>query len=208
MDKGKFIVFEGGEGSGKTRHSNAIAARLEEGGTQLIRTHEPGGTTIGALIRKAILHENNAPVYPRTELFLFLADRAQHIDEVIKPALDEGTTVLCDRFSGSTFAYQLGGRELPDAEFIKQMDAYARADVEPDLVVYLDLDPAVGLQRKREGNEELNRMDLEELAFHKKVRAYFLKLAEENGNWAVISTEGDKEENEQKIYDEISKLFQ
>ncbi|MFH1426712.1 MAG: dTMP kinase [Candidatus Kerfeldbacteria bacterium] len=203
MKKGTFIVFEGGEGSGKTRHASALAEYLRNEGYDVLETHEPGGSEVGKVIRKAILYENKHSVFPRTELFLFLADRAQHVEEVIRPALEEGKVVLCDRFSGSTFAYQLGGRELRETELIQEMDAYARNGLDPDMVLYLDIDPETGIQRKEEGPEELNRMDKEELEFHKKVRVYFLKLAEENDNWEILSTDGPKEENEEKIIDLI-----
>jgi len=130
---------------------------------------------------------------------LFLADRAQHVEEVIKPALESGKLVIGDRFSGSTFAYQLGGRGLPDAEFIMKMDEYVRDGVKPDLVIYLDVDPETGIQRKKDGREEMNRMDHEEMEFHSRVRDYFKKLADERENWVEVSSLGTKEETAQKV---------
>ncbi len=202
-NKGHFIVFEGGEGSGKTKHSDLLAERLQDEGQEVIITHEPGGTRVGELIRNVILHENHEAVHPRTELFLFLADRSQHIEQVIIPALEEGKTVICDRFSGSTYAYQIGGRELENADIIFTMDEYARNGLEPDVVVYLDIDPEVGIARKKE--EELNRMDREELAFHRKVRAFFQEYATSQDTWVQVSSEGPKQENANTIYNEVSK---
>lgn len=203
MNKGFFIVFEGGEGSGKTKHSTFVYEQLKQNGIAAVHTREPGATTLGKRIRHLILEDSETAITPRAELLLFLADRAQHVDEVIQPALEAGQIVICDRFSGSTFAYQLGGRGLEDAETVKQMDAYARKGVTPDMVVYLDVSPATGIKRKQDGDEMLNRMDGEALEFHEKVRSYFLMLAKEQ-QWVVVSTEsGSREANSEKIYKEI-----
>lgn len=199
--KGKFIVFEGGEGSGKTKHSKIFVQRLEEQGYEVVHTHEPGGTGLGKLMRKIILYEGDGSLVSRAELFLFLADRAQHVEELIRPALEAGKTVVCDRFSGSTFAYQLGGRQLPDEQLIHAMDNYARSNIEPDFVMYLDIDPLIGIGRKKE--KEMNRMDKEELDFHRRVREYFLRLVDKYDHWLSIPTEGPKEVNADKIYNAI-----
>ncbi|MFC1598003.1 dTMP kinase [Patescibacteria group bacterium] len=203
MNKGRFIVFEGGEGSGKTRHSKYAVEKLRKAGHDVLLTHEPGGTEIGKMIRQIILHENDVEVSARTELFLFLADRAQHIEEVIRPALEQGKLVVCDRFSGSTFAYQFGGRQLPDKDEIFAMDAYARAGIEPELVIYLDIDPKIGIQRKEENPKDLNRMDKQELAFHQRVHDYFQQLTQENEDWVGISTDCPKDESAEKVYKTI-----
>jgi dTMP kinase len=127
---------------------------------------------------------------------------------VIKPALEEGKIVICDRFSGSTFAYQLGGRKLDDADQVKAMDAYARQGVTPDLVIYLDVDPKTGIARKQDGDELFNRMDAEAFEFHQRVREYFLTLAKQE-NWLILSTQtGTRDENAAKIYDAITQRIQ
>jgi len=201
--KGFFIVFEGGEGSGKTKHSTIVCEQLKQQGIPVLHTREPGATVLGKRIRNVILEDSDTAITPRAELLLFLADRAQHVEEVIAPALAEGKIVICDRFSGSTFAYQLGGRKLEDGETVRQMDAYARKGIKPDLVVYLDVPPQVGIKRKKDGDDLFNRMDAEAMDFHERVRAYFLQLAKEEG-WLVLSTEsGSREENSQKIYDAL-----
>ncbi len=200
MENGHFIVFEGGEGSGKSRHSSAVTQRLRDAGHEVIHTHEPGGSTVCEMIRNVLLADSEEAVVPRAELLLFVADRAQHVESVIKPALEAGKIVICDRFSGSTFAYQIGGRQLPESDLIIAMDAYARNGVDPDLVLFLDIDPEIGLRRRQDDDKELNRLDLEELAFHQRVRDYFLQLADTNEQWVVQSTDGPKEANENILY--------
>lgn len=202
METGHFIVFEGGEGSGKSRHASALAERLRADGFEVVCTHEPGGSRIGKMIREVLLSENGEVVVPRAELLLFLADRAQHVESVIRPALMEGKVVICDRFSGSTMAYQVGGRQLPEVDLIEQADAYARNGVEPELVLFLDIDPAVGLKRRHDGDGDVNRMDDEELQFHQRVYSYFLQLSEQP-HWERISTVGPREENQQRIYETV-----
>lgn len=209
--KGTFIVFEGGEGSGKSHHAQALVYRLQAEGRDVLLTHEPGGTgsEVGKAIREIILRKDgDEQVHARTELLLFLANRAQHVEGVILPALAEGKIVICDRFSGSTFAYQLGGRELPDPEMVKNIDAYARAGLEPDRVVFLDVDPAVGLQRRRSATPEaLNRIDTEELAFHERVHNYFVQLASDP-KWVTVSTQtGTIEENQEKVYSVVKDML-
>lgn len=201
--EGKFIVFEGGEGSGKSTHAAALARHLHAS-----LTHEPGGTEFGKLMRTIVLAKVSAePISPRAELFCFLADRAQHCQYYIRPRLAKGETVICDRFSGSTFAYQLGGRALSEPELVQQMDAYARAGVVPDAVVYLDIDPEQGLLRKKTAGLVLNRLDAEKIDFHRKVREYFLDYAKQQ-DWIVIPTlDGSSEENQLRIREALTKRF-
>ncbi len=206
---GHFIVFEGGEGSGKSRHSKYVAEELRKEGYDVFHTFEPGGSEICQLIRKIILHEGEEKLSSRAELMLFLADRAQHIDCVIKPALKAGKVVICDRFSGSTFAYQIGGRQLEkNAQMIQKMDVFVRAGIRPDLVMYLDIDPEIGIQRKLEGEEQINRLDKEEIDFHKRVHAYFLQMVKQNDHWRSCSTEGPKEKNSEHILEAIKQATQ
>lgn len=185
---GKFIVFEGGEGCGKTTQVKLLAETLKKHGQKVLITKEPGGTLIADQIRQIIITKYSEPTSPRAELLLFLASRAQHVEQKILPALKKGYWVVCDRFSGSTFAYQLGARKLKPEKFIKQIDVYARQDLRPDLVLYLDLDPQKGLNRKKTNQQELNRLDKEKLKFHQAVRRYFLKLVKQK-NWRKINAD-------------------
>jgi dTMP kinase len=178
---GRFIVFEGGEGSGKSTASAAIAERLRADGVDVIHTREPGGTRVGELVR-GLLHEK---LTPWAELFAFLVARAQIVDEVIRPALDRGATVICDRFSPSTFAYQVHARGL-DESVVRQANTAATGGLEPDLVVYLDIDPEAGLRRKH-GEAEAIRTGLEGLEFHRRVRAgYLAQAAADPARWLVV----------------------
>lgn len=191
MINGKFIVFEGGEGSGKSSHVELTAQFLRQRGQTVVTTHEPGGTTFGLHVRKLILEtqgNGTVPLATKTELLLFLADRAQHVAELIQPALARGETVLCDRFTGSSLAYQIGGRKLAQVEIITELESYARDHITPDLVIYLDIDPAVGIKRKRtQTNHVMNSFDEFDLDFHRDVRAYFQQLAAKEPHWRTVN---------------------
>lgn len=177
----RFVVFEGGEGSGKSTASAAVAERLRAAGVTIVHTREPGGTRAGELVR-GLLHER---LTPWAELFAFLVARAQLVEEVIRPALGRGETVICDRFSPSTFAYQVHARGL-DEQQVRTANALATGGLEPDLVVYLDIDPEIGLRRKH-GETEAIRTGLEGLAFHRKVReGYLAQAAADAARWLVI----------------------
>lgn len=204
MKKGKFIVFEGGDGCGKTTQIKLLAKELKKQGKKVLVTHEPGGTKIADMIRQVILHHNHEEVVPKAELLLFLASRAQHVHHKVLPALEKGTWVLCDRFSGSTFAYQIGARKLPEADFIKKIDAYAKSGLKEDLVFHLDLDPKKGIERKSKNNLKFNRLDNEKLKFHQAVRRYFIKLAKQK-NWVKVNADQEVEEVKKDIYEIISK---
>ncbi len=160
-ERGRFIVFEGGEGSGKTTASLAVVRSLEAGGLSVLHTREPGGTPAGELVR-GLLHQ---PLTPWAELFAFLAARAQLVATVIRPALEAGQTVLCDRFAPSTFAYQVHARGL-DPVIVRTANNAATGGLEADLVVYLDIAPEKGLARKH-GEPEAIRTGLEDLDFHR-----------------------------------------
>lgn len=195
--KGVFITFEGGDGSGKSTHARLVAERLEKEGRDVLLTREPGDTVAGKDIREVIVqYELN----PRAEVFLFLADRAQHIEEVVRPALEQGKIVICDRFSASTFAYQLAGRQLGDDALVKQMDAFARAGIVPDHTIYLDIAPEEAMKRRQEDTtQDSDRFDDEELAFHTRVRESFVEQATEE-KWITLSTMGSQEENREEVY--------
>jgi len=168
---GVFVVFEGVEGSGKTTQIDRLEAWLRDNqDAPVIRTREPGGTELGQQVRALLLDaKNREPIADRAELLLFAADRAQHVERFIRPQLAAGAIVLCDRFTASTIAYQGYARGL-DLETIDRLNAIATAGLAPDLTVWLDLDPAVGLDRARDRGE-VNRLDRESLAFHERVRA-------------------------------------
>ena len=179
---GRFIVFEGGEGSGKSTAAAATAKRLEGAGVDVVLTREPGGTVVGEQVR-ALLHHDLAPW---TEAFAFLVARAQIVEEVIRPALARGATVVCDRYEASFIAYQGYARGLEMGPLLAANEA-ATGGVHPDLTVYLDIDPEVGLKRKL-GEDEAIRTGLETLAFHRKVREGYLsqmRLAPA-GSWVIV----------------------
>lgn len=191
--KGFFIVLEGGEGSGKSIHAAAVADFLRRHNHQVLLTHEPGATPLGATLRDVILVHGNAgrTLDPKTELFLFLADRAQHVAEIIRPALVRGDIVICDRFVASTMAYQGAGRQLDDAMLIA-MNMFATDSLVPDLVIYLDVEPLVGLARKKgQHDHTMNRLDAEQHAFHERVRQKFRHLAATDPTWVTVDAHRD-----------------
>jgi dTMP kinase len=171
MTKGRFITFEGPEGSGKTTQLKLLAARLRSEGHDVVETHEPGGTAIGQQIRKILLDPASSALRPTAELLLMFASRAQNVDEIILPALAAGKIVLCDRFTDSTLAYQGAARGL-GADVVYELDRIACRGLVPHLTILIDIDTETGLQRA-----EQNRMEEQPLAFHRKVRETFLQLA-------------------------------
>ena len=203
--KGKFIIFEGGEGSGKTVQIKTLARKLKKLGKKVIITREPGSTVIAEKIRQVILYENTEKLVPKAELFLFLASRAQHVQQKILPALKKGYIVICDRFSASTLAYQVGARNLPGENLIKKMDSYARSGLAPDMVIYLDVNPKIGIARKVRSLRKLTRIDKEKILFHEKVRKYFKKMIKQNKKWHLVDANKSLQENEKEIYEIINK---
>jgi dTMP kinase len=181
--KGTFVTFEGIEGSGKSTQIALLAAALKSQGKQVVLTREPGGTAIGDQVRKILLDPANSALDPKAELLLYGASRAQHLHDVILPALVAGATVLCDRFSDATLAYQGYGRGL-DLEMIQTLDCLVTAGMRPDLTLLLDIDAAIGVARAHgrnavRGLEAEARFENEEIAFHERVRQGYLKLARE-----------------------------
>ncbi|MEN6556287.1 MAG: dTMP kinase [Anaerolineaceae bacterium] len=187
-----FITLEGPEGSGKTSQMRELAAYLQGMGYEVLTTREPGGTDIGDQIRQVLVRLENQGLHPRTEILLFLAARAQLVEQVIKPALSAGKVVLCDRYGDSTLAYQGYGHGL-DLATLRSMLAFATDQLKPDLTLLLDLDVEAGLQRKRK-EAEWNRLDAYEVAFHHRVRAGYLELrAQEPERWRVIDAGASKD---------------
>lgn len=182
-----FITFEGPDGSGKTTQLERLAQALARNGWSVVTTREPGGTRIGDAIRTLLLDLAHTEMSPRTETLLFNAARAQIVDEVIRPALAQHKSVLCDRYADSTLAYQGFGHGQDVAE-LRMLIRYATGGLVPDMTIFLDIDPKEGLQRKRrDGENEWNRMDAQTLAFHQTVREGYLCLAEaEPDRWQVI----------------------
>ncbi len=176
--KGFFITFEGGEGAGKTTLIDQVYAHLQGQSLKVLKTRAPGGTKAGESIRELVLHHKGISLFSRAELLLFLADRAQHVDEVILPALQQGTIVLCDRFNDSTVAYQGGARGL-DVATVKELCAFASHNLQPNLTLYLDLDPKLGLERVNKLGSGKDKIELEKLSFHEKIRRAFHTIAKE-----------------------------
>jgi dTMP kinase len=172
---GFFITFEGGEGAGKSTLIEKVYSTLKEKGVATIKTHAPGATQLGKGIRELLLHQKETRITPRSELLLFLADRAEHVNEIILPALKKEIIVLCDRFNDSTIAYQAGARGLNE-ETVRQLCHFAAQGLEPNLTLYLDIDPVIGLKRIPAHGD---RIESETLDFHQKIRKTFLKIADE-----------------------------
>jgi dTMP kinase len=183
-----FITLEGPEGSGKTSHIPYLAGYFREKGYVVFPTREPGGTTISEQIRD-ILHDlKNAEMHPRTETLLYQAARAQIVEQVIKPRLDDGEIVISDRYYDSTIAYQGYGHKQ-DLEQVRQLVKYATGGLVPDLTILLDLDVKTGLQRKKQNGLEWNRMDAHEVEFYERVRAGYLEMAKQEPNrWEVVDS--------------------
>lgn len=171
-----FITFEGIEGSGKSTHLRHLAAHLRDGGRTVLETREPGGTAAGMALRRLLLGEDTVRLDPMAELFLYCADRSQHVAEVIRPALAAGRIVLCDRFSDSTIAYQGYGRGL-DLGDVRALDERARDGVSPGLTFLFDCPVAEGLRRARERRGTSDRFEREAEQFHERIRAGFHALA-------------------------------
>lgn len=174
-----FFTFEGPEGAGKTTVLKMVVSKLQEEGKEVIATREPGGSVIAEEIRQVILNPAHLEMDAKTEALLYAAARSQHFVEKIEPALKQGKLVLCDRFIDSSLAYQGIGRGL-GIEGVKSINEFAIGQRMPDMTILFDLDPKIGLARiNAHKNREINRLDVESLAFHQKVREAYLKLAEE-----------------------------
>ncbi len=182
--RGVFITFEGPEGSGKTSQLRALAEFLRAQMHPVVTTREPGGTAIGQHIREVLLQPEYGDLHPRAEVLLFLADRAQHVEEVIRPALQRGDIVLCDRFADSTLAYQGYGHGRFSLEQLRELIAFAVQGIWPELTILLDLPVEQGLARNHGRRDRLERLDLD---FHRRVRQGYLELAAaEPQRWLVL----------------------
>lgn len=199
-----FVSFEGGEGCGKSTILKRLSGRLESEGYPILLTREPGGTPIAEQIRGIILDKANTDMDPRTEALLYAASRRQHLVEKIWPALKRGKIVLCDRFLDSSLAYQGAARGLGIDEVLN-MNYFATEKTFPDLTLLFDLKPEVGLERIAENaNREVNRLDLEKLSFHAKVREAFHELARRfPSRYSIIDASQPIEEVEKAAYEAI-----
>ena len=186
---GVFIALEGIDGSGKSTIAERLVLALQQAGQKAILTREPGGTAIGEHIRMVLLGETSSSMLPETEMLLFAAARAQHVGEVIRPALAEGFIVVTDRFSDSSLAYQWGGRGLPESDVVMAQEL-ATGGVEPDLKILLDLPVETALRRRMANSRDVNRLDLEAVQFHTRVRdAYHTLVASDPAHWRVINAD-------------------
>lgn len=186
MSAGRFLVFEGPEGAGKSTQIRRLADLLEVQGREVVVTREPGGTPVGDAIRGVLLGAGDYAMLPQTEAFLLSASRAQHVHDVIRPAIERGAIVLCDRFADSSLAYQGGGQGM-DMAALRCLERIAVGDTEPDLRFLLDLPVEVGLARRHRDVESVNRIDRAGVAFHERVRNVYRQLAAERPQaWAVI----------------------
>lgn len=175
MKRGHFITIEGNEGAGKSTIAVMMLDYLREKGLTVVATREPGGIAIAEQIRAIVLDNGNTAMDGRTEALLYAAARRQHFVEKIVPTLEQGKTILCDRFVDSSLAYQGFARGLGIDE-VMSINAFAIEGVFPDLTIYLDVDPEVGIERiHAHGDREINRLDLESMAFHHRVREGYLK---------------------------------
>jgi dTMP kinase len=201
---GLFITFEGGEGCGKSTQSRLLLKKLEQQHVPVVLTHEPGGTVLGNELRRALKRRWGSFISPQAELFLLAASRAQLVAELIRPALEEGKVVLCDRFTHSTMVYQGYGRGL-DFTAIKMVNNMATRNLNPNLIILLDISPEQGLARKQSLKD---RFELEDLSFHRRVREGYVKMAAaEPDRWLVIDASLPKGKIVEIIWDRVSQLL-
>lgn len=183
--QGRFITVEGGEGAGKSTMMAHIMNWLEQHGHRVVRTREPGGTQLAETIREILLDKDNDSLSDLAELLLVFASRAQHLEEVIRPALARGETVLCDRFTDATWAYQGGGRRI-SADDIATLEELVHGDLQPDLTLLLDLPVEQGMSRAMNRSES-DRFESESRGFFQRVReAYLQRARTEPGRFAII----------------------
>ena len=200
MKKGYFITFEGADGCGKTTQSKLVQEYLENSGYEVVWTREPGAKGLGQKIRELLLHYDG-DVAPMCEAFLFLADRAQHIEHLIKPAVDEGKIVICDRHTDSTIAYQGYGRG-EDIKQLEYLNNLATGSIKPDLTFVFDV--ATDVAQKRVGDEK-DRMESAGIEFHKKVREGYLEIAKQEPERVKVI---DANNNIERVFEDTKKILE
>jgi dTMP kinase len=204
---GLFIAFEGGDGAGKSTQAAHLARSLESRGLTVLRTREPGGTPIGEKLRSLVLDHGHGHIDAHTEALIFAASRAAHATQVIRPALARGEIVLTDRYIDSSVAYQGAGRNL-GTEAVRNVNNWATEGLQPDLTVLLDVDPAVGRQRRTAGDAAEDRLESEADEFHARIRAAFLELAGSGtGNYLVLPAHLSVEELAAQILARVDGLL-
>ena len=206
LKRGMFITFVGVEGCGKSTHSRLLCDSLKRRSYNCLITREPGGTKVGEEIRKILLHSDGVDISDLTELFLFEAARAEIVEELIKPSLAAGKIVICDRFSDATMCYQgyAGGVDL---RAIKVLNKVATGGLKPDLTILLDVDTTTGLGRAKA--KGIDRMEKKQLAYHKRVRAGYMKLAKiYPGRIKVIKVDGSIEDTQVMVRREAERVIQ
>ena len=202
MKKGFFITLEGIEGAGKSTMVNFVENSLIKAGHDVVKTREPGGTKIGEQIREILLNNENNKLTSDTELLLIFAARAQHMKEIIMPALSSGKTILCDRFTDASYAYQGGGRGI-DASRINLLEKWVQSDFRPNLTLLFDLNVSVGMERTKK-RSKADRFEQEKSIFFEKVRTCYLKRAEDEADrFRIINSELPL----QKVKDEIAAVL-
>jgi dTMP kinase len=198
--RGLFITMEGGEGVGKSTNLAFLSSFLSDSGVDIVVTREPGGTLLGEEVRELLLQVRPEPVDAMTELLLIFAARAQHIRELIEPALAAGKWVLCDRFTDATYAYQCGGRGV-DREAVRRLEELVQGELRPDYTLLLDAPVSVGMARAR-GRGELDRFEQETLDFFERVRSSYLEQAvDSSGRYRVANAALPLEEVQQELRD-------
>jgi dTMP kinase len=200
-----FITLEGPDGSGKTTQAKRLVEHLRDRGCSVLAVREPGGTSISEQIRDVLHSLDNREMQPRTEILLYCAARAQLVGQIIRPHLETGGVVICDRYADSTLAYQGYGRGL-DLPTLRMILDFATGGLKPDLTFYLDLDVEAGLKRKRVGGSEWNRMDDLAVEFHRRVRAGYLEMMEqEPARWVMIDAAREPETIAEEIWDIVER---
>ncbi|HQP09551.1 MAG TPA: dTMP kinase [Anaerolineaceae bacterium] len=188
-----FITLEGPDGSGKSTQVQPLAEYLRQEGYTVFTTREPGGTTISDQVREVLMRVDNRSMYPRTETLLFCAARAQLVEEVIRPRLQRGEIILCDRYADSTLAYQ-GYGHGNHLQILQQLLDFATGGLWPDLTILFDIDAIAGLNRRKVGGGEWNRLDDYQIAFHQKVRDGYLTMAHKDPKrWAIVNADQEIE---------------
>ena len=205
--RGRFITFEGGEGSGKSTQIHLLGAKLKFAGLEAVVTREPGGTPAGEKIRSILLDRSDDPIAPTTEALLMSAARAEHVAKVIEPGLSRGAWVLSDRYTDSTYVYQGFARGLRMTD-LRRIQDFATNGMEPDLTILLDIETEVGLARRQRLIDTTNRLDSEAEAFHERVRSgYHSLVARDPARWLVIDATQSVDAIADQIWSEVSRRF-
>ena len=207
IDKGLFITFEGVEGSGKSTHVGLLASKLKESGMSIKVTREPGGTRIGEKIRDLTLSKDNVDLTAVAECYLMAASRAQHVREIIRPAISAGDIVICDRFIDSSLAYQGYGRLLGEEE-VFLLNKSALDGVFPDITVFLNIPSKLGLERRKDTGK-INRLDLQQTDFYKRVEDGYRNLAKKNlERYFTVDSSLHIEDVSEKIWNYVRKKIE